>query len=66
MMPNTPLKINQSYHYIVGMGVLCFILTLEALLLGWLARTLKRVWLQDCITLHLGYGANKGHAMNEV
>ncbi|WP_280516193.1 hypothetical protein [Helicobacter pylori] len=34
--------------------------------LGWLARALKRVWLQDCITLHLGYGANKGHAMNEV
>lgn len=43
MMPNTPLKINQSYHYIVGMGVLWFILRLEVLFLGWLARALKRV-----------------------
>lgn len=26
MMSNTPLKINQSYDYIVGMGILWFIL----------------------------------------
>ncbi len=37
--------------------------TRKALFLGWLARALKRVWLQDCITLHLGYGVNEGHAM---
>ncbi len=30
-MSNTPLKINQSYDYIVGMGILWFILRLEAL-----------------------------------
>lgn len=29
MMPNTPLKINQSWDYIVGMGILWFILRLE-------------------------------------
>ncbi|WP_269666333.1 hypothetical protein [Helicobacter pylori] len=28
-MSNTPLKINQSYDYIVGMGILWFILRLE-------------------------------------
>ncbi len=36
-MSNTPLKLNQSWNYIVGMGILWFILRLEALLLGWLA-----------------------------
>ncbi|WQZ03841.1 hypothetical protein KVL85_00135 [Helicobacter pylori] len=29
-MSNTPLKINQSYDYIVGMGILWFILRLES------------------------------------
>ncbi|WP_194145722.1 hypothetical protein [Helicobacter pylori] len=42
-MSNTPLKINQSYDYIVGMGILWFILRLESTFLGWLARALKRV-----------------------
>ncbi len=30
MMSNTPLKINQSYDYIVGMGILWFILRVVA------------------------------------
>ncbi|WP_195846565.1 hypothetical protein [Helicobacter pylori] len=30
MMSNTPLKINQSYDYIVGMGILWFILRVES------------------------------------
>ncbi|ANH44703.1 hypothetical protein [Helicobacter pylori] len=34
-MSNTPLKINQSYDYIVGMGILWFILRLESAFLGW-------------------------------
>ncbi|MGL2647993.1 hypothetical protein ACQJ90_07015 [Helicobacter pylori] len=29
-MSNTPLKINQSYDYIVGMGILWFILRVES------------------------------------
>lgn len=37
MMSNMPLKINQSYDYIVGMGILWFILRLESAFLGWLA-----------------------------
>ncbi len=44
MMSNTPLKINQSYDYIVGMGILWFILRVESTFLGWLRlRALKRV-----------------------
>lgn len=30
MMSNTPLKINQSYDYIIGMGILWFILRVES------------------------------------
>ncbi len=30
MMSNTPLKINQSCDYIVGMGILWFILRVES------------------------------------
>ncbi|EMH23646.1 hypothetical protein [Helicobacter pylori] len=30
-MSNTPLKINQSYDYIVGMGILWFILRVESM-----------------------------------
>lgn len=40
MMSNTPLKINQSYDYIVGMGILWFILDLKVLFLGWLVEEL--------------------------
>ncbi len=61
-MSNTPLKINQSQDYIVGMGILWFILRLEALFRV-ACKSFKACWLQDGITLHLGYGANKGHAM---
>ncbi len=44
MMSNTPLKINQSYDYIVGMGILWFVLKWKARFLGWLhLRALKRV-----------------------
>lgn len=35
-----PLKINQSYDYIVGMGILWFILRLESAFLGWLVEEL--------------------------
>ncbi|MFP6037463.1 hypothetical protein ACLF8W_00990 [Helicobacter pylori] len=44
-MPNTPLKINQSYDYIVGMGILWFILRLESAFFkgGLHLRALKRV-----------------------
>ncbi len=55
-MPNTPLKINQSYDYIVGMGILWFILRLEALFYrvawGGLLKSFKARWLQDFITPH--------------
>ncbi len=37
MMSNTPLKINQSCDYIVGMGILWFILRVESTFLGWFA-----------------------------
>ncbi|MCQ2625155.1 hypothetical protein JT082_01650 [Helicobacter pylori] len=53
MMPNTPLKINQSQDYIVGMGILWFILKWKVHFLGWLAfKGFKARWLQDFITPH--------------
>ncbi|GAA7348710.1 hypothetical protein MLS212_09730 [Helicobacter pylori] len=46
------------------MGILWFILRLEALFLGWLARALKRVCCKIVSRpIVLGYGANKGHGM---
>ncbi|WQV13944.1 hypothetical protein KVL12_00135 [Helicobacter pylori] len=51
-MSNTPLKINQSYDYIVGMGILWFILRLESTFLGGLLKSFEACLLQDCITLH--------------
>ncbi len=46
------------------MGILWFILRLEALFLGWLARALKRVCCKILSRpIVLGYGANKGHGM---
>ncbi len=63
-MSNTPLKINQSWDYIVGMGILWFILRLESVFIGWLARALKRVCCKIVSRLIvLGYGVNKGHVM---
>ncbi|WQU50712.1 hypothetical protein KVB98_00135 [Helicobacter pylori] len=52
-MPNTPLKINRSYDYIVGMGILWFILKWKVRFLGWFAfKSFKARWLQDFITPH--------------
>ncbi len=46
------------------MGILWFILRLEVLFLGWLARALKRVCCKIVSrSIVLGYGANKEHAM---
>ncbi|UOS34103.1 hypothetical protein MPG16_07165 [Helicobacter pylori] len=51
-MSNTPLKINQSYDYIVGMGILWFILRLGKHFFRVACKSFKACWLQDCITLH--------------
>ncbi len=46
MMPNTPLKINQSQDYIVGMGILWFILRLESAFFRVVAfKSFKARWL---------------------
>lgn len=46
------------------MGILWFILRLESVFIGWLARALKRVCCKIVSrTIVLGYGANKEHAM---
>lgn len=46
------------------MGILWFILRLEALFLGWLARALKRACCKIVSrSIVLGYGANKGHVV---
>ncbi|GAA8546514.1 hypothetical protein KYTH15_04400 [Helicobacter pylori] len=47
------------------MGILWFILRLKkALLLGWLARALRRVCCKIVLRpIVLGYGANEGHGM---
>ncbi|WRC37476.1 hypothetical protein E5L17_00135 [Helicobacter pylori] len=46
MMSNTPLKINQSCDYIVGMGILWFILRVVAF------KSFKARLLQGFITPH--------------
>ncbi|WP_165486728.1 hypothetical protein [Helicobacter pylori] len=51
-MSNTPLKINQSYDYIVGMGILWLILRLESAFFRVACKSFKACLLQDCITLH--------------
>ncbi|MGL2627182.1 hypothetical protein ACQJ6J_07700 [Helicobacter pylori] len=52
-MSNMPLKINQSHDYIVGMGILWFILKWKALFLGWVAfKGFKARLLQGFITPH--------------
>ncbi|EQL60589.1 hypothetical protein MPF98_07115 [Helicobacter pylori] len=51
-MSNTPLKINQSYDYIVGMGILWFILRLESAFFRVACKSFKACLLQNCITLH--------------
>ncbi|GAA8010459.1 hypothetical protein HpCS36_05220 [Helicobacter pylori] len=46
------------------MGILWFILRLESVFIGWLARALKRVCCKIVSrTIVLGYGVNEGHGM---
>ncbi|EJB17671.1 hypothetical protein HPCPY3281_1487 [Helicobacter pylori CPY3281] len=51
-MSNTPLKINQSWDYIVGMGILWFILKLEALFRV-ACKSFKACLLQDFIAPYI-------------
>ncbi|AEE69629.1 hypothetical protein HMPREF0462_0024 [Helicobacter pylori 83] len=53
MMSNTPLKINQSYDYIVGMGILWFILRLESAFFRVACKSFKACLLQDFIALYI-------------